>query len=165
MKNLYVIPGWCDTTGRKPYSELCEIARKKGYNVIKKNPQWDEPLSKQIFPIFKNDVIFGFSLGAIFACMVAKKSAHKKVIAASMSPVLDVPDQTLRMLGRAVATDCKRFKYGGVKAVYLYGEREVDESLDKIRTLAKNAGSHLKIVPGGCHRLDTEYIKHIAREL
>ncbi len=161
MKNLYVIPGWCDTTGRKPYSELCEIARKKGYNIIKKNPQWDEPLSKQVFQTSKKDVIFGFSLGAVFACMVAKKCAHKKVIAASMSPVLDVPDCTLRILGKNVAADCKRFRYGGVKAVYLYGEREVDESLERIKKLAKN----IKIVPGGCHRLSAEYIEYIAREL
>ncbi len=159
MKNLYVIPGWFDTTGRKPYSELCEIARKKGYNVIKKNPQWDEPLSKQVFPTDKDDVIFGFSLGAVFACMVAQKYPHKKIIAASMSPVLDVPDQALKMLGKKVAADCKKFKYGGVNGVYLYGEREVDKSLDRIKTMG------IKVVPNACHQLNSDYIEHISREL
>ena len=159
MKNLYVIPGWCDTTGRKPYYELCEIARKKGYNVIKKNLDWDESLLKQIFPISKNDVIFGFSLGAVFACMIARKYPHKKLIAASMSPVLDLPEQTLKILGKEVAADCRRFRYGGVKAVYLYGEGEIDKSLDKIKKMG------IKIVPNCCYQLNSEYVQHISKEL
>ena len=159
MKNLYVIPGWCDTTGRKPYYELCEIAKKKGYNVIKKNPDWDEPLSKQIFPISKNDVVFGFSLGAVFACMIAQKYPHKKIIAASMSPVLDVPDCTLRILGKKVANDFKRFKYGGVNAVYLYGDGEIDKSLDQIKKMG------IKVVPNTSYQLNSGYVEYISREL
>ncbi len=159
MKNLYIIPGWCDTTGRKPYRKLYEIAVKKGYNVIKKNPQWDESLCNQIFPISRDDTVFGFSLGAVFACMIAQKYPHKKVIAASMSPVLNLPKQTLNMLGKKLVMDFKKFKYGGVKAVYLYGEREVDESLVNIIKMG------IKIVPKADHSLNDDYIKEIAKEL
>ena len=159
MKNLYVIPGWCDTTGRRPYYELCEIGRKKGYNVIKKNPQWDEPLSTQVFPTSKDDVIFGFSLGAVFACMIAQQHPHKKLIAASMSPVLDVPKQTLNILGKKVAEDFKKFKYGGVKAVYLYGENEIDSSLDTIKKMG------IKVIPNACNQLTADYLREIYKEL
>lgn len=157
--NLYIISGWCDTTGRAPYQRIAEIAVEKGYKVIKVNPEWDEPLSHQIFPVTKNDVIFGFSMGAILACMVGKKYPYKKIILASMTPVLDLSKPTLNLLGKKIADDCKKFKYGGLKATYFYGEKEIDESLSKI----KNFG--IKVVPNACYQLSREYIECISKEL
>lgn len=157
--NLYIISGWCDTTGRAPYQRLSEIATQKGYNVIKVNPEWDEPLSSQIFPVTKDDVVFGFSMGALLACMVARKYPHKKTILASMTPVLDLSKQTLNMLGKKISAECHKFKYGGVNAVYFYGEKEIDKSLDKIIKFG------IKIIPGTCHQLNSEYIEQISMEL
>lgn len=160
--NLYIISGWCDTTGRAPYQRLSEIATAKGYKVVKVNPEWDEPLSRQIFPVTKNDVVFGFSMGAILACMVGKRHPYKKLILASMTPVLDLSKPTLNILGKRIAEDCKKFKYGGVKATYFYGEKEIDRSLDRIR---KVASRRIKIVPNTLHQLNAEYIQSIAAEL
>lgn len=157
--NLYIISGWCDTTGRAPYQKLSEIAIKKGYKVIKVNPEWDEFLSDQIFPVTKNDVIFGFSMGAILACMVAKKFPYKKLILASMTPILDLSKPTLNMLGKKISADCQKFKYGGVKATYFYGEKEIDQSLNRIKKFG------IKVVPNTCHQLNAEYINLISREL
>jgi hypothetical protein len=157
--SLYIISGWRDTTGRAPYQKLSEIATKKGYKVVKVNPEWDEPLSDQIFPVTKNDIIFGFSMGAILACMVGKKYPYKKLILASMTPVLDLSKPTLNMLGKRIASDCKKFKYGGVKAIYFYGEKEIDESLDKIKKFG------IKIVPNTCHQLNDDYIECVLGEL
>jgi predicted CoA-binding protein len=157
--NFYIIPGWCDTTGRAPYQRLAEIAIQKGYNVVKINPEWDEPLSGQTFPTTKNDIIFGFSMGAILACMVGKKYPCKKLILASMTPVLDLSKPTLNMLGKRVAEDCKKFRYGGLKATYFYGEKEIDKSLDKIKKFG------IKVVPNTCHQLNVEYIEQISKEL
>ena len=159
-KNLYIISGWRDTTGRFPYQKLSEIATKKGYKVVRVNPEWDEPLSDQIFPVTKHDAIFGFSMGAILACMVGKKYPYKKLILASMTPVLDLSQPTLNMLGREIWTDCKKFKYGGVKATYFYGEKEIDESLDRIRKFGT-----IKVIPNTSHQLTSEYIERIAKEL
>jgi hypothetical protein len=157
--NLYIIPGWCDTTGRAPYQRLAEIATYKGYKVIKVNPEWDEPLSDQVFPVTKNDVIFGFSMGAILACMVGKKYCYKKIILASMTPVLDLSRPTMNMLGKKLANDCKKFKYGGLKATYFYGEKEVDKSLDRIKKFG------IKVIPNTQHQLNHDYIQRIAEEL
>jgi hypothetical protein len=157
--NFYIISGWCDTTGRYPYQKLSEIAKQKGYNVVKVNPEWDEPLSEQIFSVTKNDVIFGFSMGAILACMVGKKYPYKKLILASMTPVLDLSQPTLNMLGKQIANDCKKFKYGGVKATYFYGDEEIDRSLNRIKKFG------IKVVPNTCHQLNQEYINYISKEL
>lgn len=157
--NLYIISGWCDTTGRAPYQRLAEIAVCKGYKVVKVNPEWDEALSGQIFPVTKNDVVFGFSMGAILACMVGKKYNCKKIILASMTPVLDLSRPTLNMLGKQIANDCKKFKYGGLKATYFYGEKEIDRSLDRIKRFG------IKVIPNTQHQLNAEYIQRIAEEL
>lgn len=162
---FYIISGWCDTTGRAPYQRLCEIAIAKGYKVVKVNPEWDEPLSGQIFPVTRRDVIFGFSMGAILACMVGKKYSYRKLILASMTPVLDLSRSTLNILGKAISNDCKKFRYGGIKATYFYGEKEIDESLDQLRKTSAKTDSKFKIVPNVCHNLSREYIERIAAEL
>ena len=158
--NFYIISGWRDNTGRAPYQKIFEIATQKGYKVIKVNPEWDEPLSSQVFSTTKNDVIFGFSMGAILACMVGKKYPYKKLILASMTPVLDLSKPTLRILGKQIAEDCKKFRYGGVKATYFYGAEEIDKSLNRMRKL----GIKIKVVPDTCHQLNAEYIERIAKE-
>ena len=157
--NFYIISGWYDTTGRAPYQRISEIATMKGYKVVKVNPEWDEPLSDQIFPVTKDDVIFGFSMGAILACTVGRKYPYKKLILASMTPVLDLSRPTLNMLGKEISNDCKKFKYGGLKATYFYGEKEIDESLNRIKKFG------IKVIPNTHHQLNAEYIEHISREL
>ena len=157
--NFYIISGWCETTGKAPYQRLCEIATQKGYKVIKVNPDWDESLSEQIFPITNKDIVFGFSMGAVLACMVGKRYPHKKLILASMTPVRDLSKSTLNILGKKISADCQKFKYGGVKATYFYGEKEIDKSLNKIKKFG------IKIVPGVCHQFNYEYVEHISREL
>jgi hypothetical protein len=98
-------------------------------------------------------------MGAILACMVGKKTPYKKIILASMTPVHSLSKSTLRILGKEIADDCKKFKYGGLKAVYFYGEKEIDDSLRQI----KNFG--IRVIPNTCHQLNYEYVQQIGREL
>ena len=173
VKRLYIISGWCDTTGRAPYQRLADIGIRKGYRIIKVNPEWDEPLRDQIFEVTKDDIVFGFSMGAILACMVGKRHCCKKLILASMTPVLDLSKPTLNMLGKQITSDFKKFRYGGVKATYYYGEKELDESLDRLRRVISrdnnkghgNARTEFKIVPGACHCLTPEYVERVGGEL
>ncbi len=85
-KTLYIIPGWRETCRRKPYKEIARIAEKKGYEVVCKNVDWARTLSSQVFPVEKDDCIFGFSLGAILASLVAQKYQCRHLILASMTP-------------------------------------------------------------------------------
>ena len=159
MKNkLYIIPGHGQTTRLKPYQEIFKHASKK-YDVVMINPKWKRSLSSQIFLTTKNDIIFGFSLGALLAYMVAQKYPHKKVIAASMSPILELPDKIIRQLGKKKYLDFKKFKYGGVKVVSLCGEFEINE--------IKKNNKKLKglVIPDTGHELTKQYIKSIYKLL
>lgn len=68
------------------YKQLAEDFYAKGYEVRTIDPDWYKPLSMQIFKVPKNAVIFGFSMGAVLAYLVAKKYPCKKLILASIAP-------------------------------------------------------------------------------
>jgi esterase/lipase len=66
---------------------LIRAIEEKGYEVVTINPDWYKPITEQIFEIEKDSIISGFSMGAVIAYLVAKKTPCKKVIFASISPV------------------------------------------------------------------------------
>ena len=97
MKNFfYIIPGWSESSKYKIYQFLARSAKRKGYDVIFYDINWGNPLSSQIFPVRKNSVIFGFSLGAIFARLIAQKYECEKLILASMTPLYSFKDKKSR---------------------------------------------------------------------
>ncbi len=85
--NIYIIPGLGENCNLIRYKKLKKILEKIGYVVICKNPDWYRPLSEQIFPVKKNEIIIGFSFGAVIAYLIAKKYPCKKAIFASLSPI------------------------------------------------------------------------------
>lgn len=85
-KILHVIPGLKDTCDDEPYQQLMNLAINKSYKVIPHNVDWEKPLSAQVFSVSKDSVVFGFSLGAILAWLVAQKYPCQHVILASMTP-------------------------------------------------------------------------------
>jgi len=88
MKNkIYIIPGLGENCNLVRYKALSKALQNKGYTVINVNPNWYNTLSEQIFPIKKNSILCGFSFGAVFAYLIAKKYPCKKVIFASISPI------------------------------------------------------------------------------
>lgn len=89
QRKFYIIPAWEEMVTEKPYQSLAEIARRKNYEVIFIQPDWLRLLSLQIFPIGTEDIVFGFSLGAVLAYLVGQKYPSYKIILASMTPVWD----------------------------------------------------------------------------
>lgn len=83
MKKLYIIPGWEDDSSLEPYQKIAEIAKKKGYDVVFKNINWKKTLSQQVFEVHQNDSVFGFSLGAVLAWLVAQDNPCEHLILAS----------------------------------------------------------------------------------
>ncbi len=86
-KKFYIIPGWKETCRRRQYKLLAKSVQKKGYEVVYKNVDWSKKLSDQFFPVEKNSVVFGFSMGAIFARLIVQKHVCAHVILASMTPL------------------------------------------------------------------------------
>ena len=84
---LYIIPGLGENCNLVRYKKLKKACEAKGYKVNCINPDWHQPVSKLIFKVEKGAVVLGFSMGAILAYLIAKKSPYKKAIFASISPI------------------------------------------------------------------------------
>lgn len=155
-KTIYIIPGWEENPSLPQYESLAKKAKDKGYDVNCKNVDWKKPLSKQIFNVSKEAVIFGFSLGAILGRMVAQNSECKHLILASSAIVKNLSEGEDRkayidLLGKDFVEDIiKNIKEtnNAEKQTVLYGELE-NEKADII-------------VPNTEHELSNEYIKLVS---
>lgn len=158
-KILYVIPGWKESCLRKPYKLLGRIAKKKGYEVVFNNVSWRQPLSSQVFPIPKNAVVFGFSLGAVLAWLVAQDFSCRHLILASMTPHYSWKDRKIRkalvdLVGSQLVNDVTKnlsLKHRAKKQTIMYGSREGEPS----NIIVSDTG----------HELSDLYIKEIGRIL
>jgi len=158
-KTLYIIPGFEETYRRKPYQVLAKMARKKGYDVVFKNVDWKQKLSKQVFPVSENSVIFGFSLGAVLSWLVAQDYKCKHIILASMTPHYSWKDKKIKkalvdLLGTSFVNDVIKnlnLKHRAKKQTIMYGDLE-EEHGDIL--VAKTE-----------HELSEQYIKEVVNIL
>ena len=154
-KIIYIIPGWNESSQYKIYQSLATLAREKGYKVIFYDINWNKSLSSQIFSIEKNAIIFGFSLGAIFARLIAQRYKYRKIILASMTPYYsfknkELKDRLVKLLGKKFIEDIHkefRLKHSLHDQIIIYGDRE------------KEQGDI--IIPKTGHRLNIRYNKKI----
>jgi esterase/lipase len=134
------------------------------------NPDWYKPLSSQVFSVNKNDVIVGFSFGAVLAYLITKEYSCKKVIFASISPIHAF---SFRDLERDFRKDVAG-KVGKKKAKTLGTELardivKIKISFKKLKTpyvtlvgqLEKGMSPADFIVPKTGHKMNTAYIKCI----
>ncbi len=155
MKNFYIIPGWKEYSRYKVYQSLATMAKKKGYKVIFYEIDWGKKMSEQIFPIEKNSIIFGFSLGAILALLIAQKYECQKLLLASMTPLYSFKDKEIKnalidLLGKDFINDIDKnikTKSKSKEKVVMYGDRE------------KENGDI--IIPKTGHRLNSRYIEAV----
>lgn len=158
-KNLYIIPGLKETCRRRPYQALAKIARAKGYEVVFKNVNWDKNLSPQKFEVPENSVIFGFSLGAVLAWLVAQDTPCEHLILASMTPLHCFKGGEMRkalvdLLGAKYIDDIERQlkpKHKAIKQTIIYGDKEEE----KADILVKNTE----------HEISENYLKELKRLL
>lgn len=135
-KIIYIIPGFEETTRRRCYQSIAKIAREKGYDVFFHNINWKKPLSSQMFEVPENVVIFGFSLGAILAWLVAQDYPCKHLILASMTPHYSFKDKEIKkalvdLLGIKFVEDViknLKKKHKAKKQTIIYGDREEEKA-------------------------------------
>jgi len=139
MKTIYIIPGLGEKCDLVRYKKLAHALTGKGYEIKPVNPNWYRPLSENVFPVKKDDIVIGFSFGAVIAYLIAKKYPCKKVILASISPIHEFSFESLvkdyrthmkKDLAIEIAKDIKQIKISlktlKVPYVTLMGEREHD---------------------------------------
>ncbi len=93
MTNFYLIPGFGEKTDEPGYSDIKNIAEKKGYKVITHDPDWDkaadswiEEFEKVLSADNSEKQILGFSMGAYIAALSAKNHTFSKIFFCSLSP-------------------------------------------------------------------------------
>ena len=134
-KKIYIIPGFEETTKRRPYQLLRKIAKDEGYEVVFKNIDWTKKLSKQNFSVSDNDIIFGFSLGAVLAWLIAQEYRCKHIILASMTPHYSWKDKKIKkalvdLLGAKFVNDVVKKlspKHKAKKQTIIYGDLEEED--------------------------------------
>ena len=158
-KVLYIIPAWEETCKAKPYQHLADAATKKGYEVICIDVDWKKPLSPQVFSVPPEAVLFGFSLGAILAWLVAQKHPCRHLILASMTPHYSFADPMIKkalidLAGKEFVDDVIEHlatAHLAEKQTTMYGDRE-EETADIL-------------VPQTEHELNDRYIAEIDKIL
>jgi len=155
-KKIYIIPGWQETCKRKQYQNLAKALRGKGYDVVFKNIDWNKKISEQAFEVENNSIVFGFSMGALLARLIAQKYRHKLTIFASMTPLRHfrggVQEKILiDAIGEKVVRDIKKHLKSRLKSkgVSLYGDKENE----KADIIVKNTD----------HEISESYIKEVVK--
>ena len=160
--NIYIIPGLGETCNLARYQALGNALKSKESKVIYINPDWYNTLSEQVFPVGKNDIIIGFSYGAVLAYLISKKFTCKKIILASLSPihkfsykslVIDYCKHMSKKMSEKLSKEIKSIKINlntlETPRVLLIGEKEKDEFNSDI------------IIPKTGHYLTSRYINVI----
>jgi hypothetical protein len=158
-KIIYIIPGLREKCESKPYRLLAETAKEQGYEVVCKNIDWGKPLSLQMFAVPREAVVFGFSLGAILAWLVAQKYPCRHLVLASMTPHYSFTDPKIKkalvdLMGKKFIDDIivnLKPKHKAKKQTIMYGDREGEQA----DVLVLKTG----------HRLNGSYIEEIAKIL
>jgi len=158
MKKIYILPGYQETTRRRPYQKLRSLLQSKGYEVVFKNIDWQKKLTTQMFEIEKDSVVFGFSLGAVLARLVVQKYSCKHAIFASMTILSDFKKGENRkalidLLGTEFVDDvrdCLKPKHKALKQTIMYGDKEGEDTAD---VFVKNTE----------HELTDEYLREIIK--
>ena len=86
-QTIYIIPGYGENCSLARYKKLIQALQKSANIVVPINPDWYQPISKQIFKIKRNSIIFGFSYGAMLAYLTARKYKCNKIILGSIAPI------------------------------------------------------------------------------
>ncbi len=152
----------CD---EQAYTSLAEDLQKEGYTTMPINPDWKKPLTKQTVKVEPDAIVFGFSMGAVLAYLIAKEYPCRKAILASISPIHTFSGKEFGSFlnehmtaeeSAAVAQDILNIKVDleNLKTphVTLMGEKEGMSKEEKTPDI---------IVPGAGHEIDAAYRKAI----
>lgn len=147
---------------RKEYRKLSALLELKGFKIRDVNPDWYKPLSTQIFPVPKNSMVFGFSVGAVLAYLIVKKYPCKKLILASISPI-----HTFKF--RSEVKFLSKYMKKELAVPIAKDTKKIKIDLEKIKTpyvtfkgkLERGITGQVEILRTG-HRLTKTYIKCIA---
>ncbi|NCU28603.1 MAG: hypothetical protein EOM85_02960 [Candidatus Moranbacteria bacterium] len=180
-QKLYIIPGWGETPRFKNSRELIDIVSEK-YKVVpiryvsKKEALLSENLKivrDQLKSPTNKSIILGFSMGALFAYILASEIKFEKVIVCSISPILEndldfyAPEDVHKLFTDREIKEFKRWKYKKIKcpAIFMCGDKEGEEETFRTKELHKKNGGKIVIIKGQTHKLNKKYLREIKKFL
>lgn len=180
-QKLYIIPGWGETVRFKQSRELIDWASKK-YDVIpvryisKKGVLPSENLKmvcKQIKNPTNKSIIFGFSMGSLFAHILASEIKFQKAIICSISPILekDLDFYKLKDVHKLFTDggikELRKWKYKKLKcpAIFMCGDKEGKEEIFRTKKLHEKNGGKIIIIKGQEHSMSGVYLKKVKKLL
>lgn len=180
-QKIYYIPGWGETKNFKYSKKIIQALEKNGEVIPIKyiskkgtNPSRNiEMILEQIKKPTKNDILIGFSMGALFAYILNTKIKFKKVIICSIPPVLEKDldvfskKEVSFLFSKKEIDEFHKIKYTRLKspAIFICGDKEKRETIEKTKWLAKKFKSKSIIIKNTDHNLNNKYIKTILDNL
>jgi esterase/lipase len=187
-KIVYIIPGFHGSAKMIRYKRIIAEFRKRGFKTSPIKITWDRRVMSDYVAEFlkqihhnKNDkvYIFGFSLGAMIAFIVAKQVKPKALVLCSLSPFFEedlrfVKKSWKKYLGKNRLKDFEKFSFEKIakrnkkyKAYLLVGEKE-DKTLSQKVKKAHQAlcKSEVVIIKNAKHNIkDSKYLREISRAI
>lgn len=178
---LYIILGWGEKFTKKNYKNLVHFARGK-YAVVPIKSSFSkkklfseniEEAKNQMVDVSFQDVILGFSIGALVAYQLASQFKFKKAVICSMSAILDkdLSFYSKKDQGKAFSEEqikeFNKMKYGRPISplVIFYGALEGSEVAERSKKLYKKYGGNLISIEKGKHRLIGDYLEMVKKYL
>ncbi len=183
MKKLFIIPGFGETTKDIGYKKISALAKKKGYEVIPVDLEWDYRVmtdwintAKEKISVYEKDselYILGFSFGAFAALDLSKEFNFKKILICSLSTpyykenLKQLPDSAKKWLGQRRLHDFKKYsipKKISTNTYFFQGENEWVVARKQMTKIATKRS--LKIIKGAIHDINNDlYIKTVTNIL
>ena len=180
-QKIYYIPGWGETKNFKYSKKIIQALEKNGEVIPIKyiskkgtNPSRNiEMILEQIKKPTKNDILIGFSMGALFAYILNTKIKFKKVIICSIPAILEndlekfPKKEVSKIFSQIEIKEFGQIKYTKPRSltVFICGDKENKETIEKTKWLAKKFKSKSIIVKNTDHNLNNKYIKTILDNL
>lgn len=185
---IYILPGWGHQIKDRYYTKLIKnTSSKYQYEPLPfktRNPKRSlgedtsiqnilERLESKIQSPAECDIIFGFSIGALIAYLLATKIKFKKLIVGSISPIIG-PDfkiykkEDLVDFNTKQQMELSKLKYVPLatkNVTVMYGEKEDKILKNRSKKLGNRRGYKLKIVKDGDHLFDEKYMNAVVSEI
>jgi len=180
-QKLYIIPGWGEKITGKNYQNLINSAREK-YTVVPveyisvKGRLFSENIKQaksQIIGLASDDVVLGFSNGALIAYQLTTQIKFKLAIICSISAILD-KDLLLypkkerdKIFTTAEIRELNKITYRRPISpiVIFYGSLETSETIKRSKKLHEQFGGTLVSIGKYNHRLTGDYLEAVKKQL
>lgn len=194
MKNknskIYILPGWGSRYTDKDYKYLMKEAKKKSYDFVDlkiatRNKKYCLGNDKSVREIInkikkqilnkhkeKENVLIGFSIGALQAYLLATELEFKKVILCSISTMLkrDIESVDKKEFTNIITeeqyTELSKIDYERIKSgevFFMVGDKEGDYMKSRIREIAKLNNAKIVEIKDQDHYFNKKYVDEVLK--